>query len=80
MLANGFFRRKYTIYAYHVGGLRSRYCSVRSVIGSGGGVCVVTIPAQTLPSGTGRYYYYVTCTVLGVPTVIATCYLEVTNI
>jgi hypothetical protein len=33
---------------------------------------VVTIPAQTLPSGTGRYYYYVTCTVLGVPTVIAT--------
>lgn len=40
---------------------------------------VVTIPAQTLSSGTGRYYYYVTCTVLGVPTVIATCYLEVTN-
>jgi len=40
----------------------------------------VTIPAQTLPSGTGRYYYYVTCTVLGVPTVIATCYLEVINI
>lgn len=40
----------------------------------------VTIPAQTLPSGIGRYYYYVTCTVLGVPTVIATCYLEVTNI
>lgn len=41
---------------------------------------VVTIPAQTLPSGKGSYYYYVTCTVLGVPTVIATCYLEVTNI
>jgi len=41
---------------------------------------VVTIPAQTLPSGIGSYYYYVTCTVLGVPTVIATCYLEVTNI
>jgi hypothetical protein len=40
---------------------------------------VVTIPAQTLASGTGRYYYYVTCTVLGVPTVIATCYLEVIN-
>lgn len=40
---------------------------------------VVTIPAQTLPSGTGRYYYYVTCTVLGVPTVIAMCYLKVTN-
>lgn len=40
---------------------------------------VVTIPAQTLSSGTGRYYYYVTCTVLGVPTVIATCYLEVTQ-
>lgn len=40
---------------------------------------VVTIPAQTLPSGTGRYYYYVTCTVLGVPTVIATCYLKVIN-
>jgi len=48
--------------------------SVDSVTG------VVTIPAQTLPSGTGRYYYYVTCTVLGVPTVIATCYLEVINI
>ena len=41
---------------------------------------VVTIRAQTLASGTGSYYYYVTCTVLGVPTVIATCYLEVTNI
>jgi hypothetical protein len=41
---------------------------------------VVTIPAQTLASVTGTYYYYVTCTVLGVPTVIATCYLEVTNI
>lgn len=40
---------------------------------------VVTIPAQTLASVTGTYYYYVTCTVLGVPTVIATCYLEVTN-
>jgi len=48
--------------------------SVDSVTG------VVTIPAQTLPSGTGRYYYYVTCTVLGVPTVIATCYIEVINI
>lgn len=41
---------------------------------------VVTIPAQVLPSGIGSYYYYVTCTVLGVPTVIATCYLEVTNV
>lgn len=41
---------------------------------------VVTIPAQILPSGIGSYYYYVTCTVLGVPTVIATCYLEVTNV
>lgn len=41
---------------------------------------VVTIPAQTLPSGIGSYYYYVTCTALGVPTVIATCYLEVTNV
>lgn len=41
---------------------------------------VVTIPAQVLPSGKGSYYYYVTCTVLGVPTVIATCYLEVTNV
>ena len=49
--------------------------SVDSVTG------VVTIPAQTL-SGTnvGGYNYYVTCTVLGVPTVIATCYLEVTNV
>jgi hypothetical protein len=40
---------------------------------------VVTIPAQTLAGVTGSYYYYVTCTVLGVPTVIATCYLEVIN-
>lgn len=37
---------------------------------------VVTIHAQTLPSGIGSYYYYVTCTVLGVPTVIAICYLK----
>jgi len=56
------------------GGGSSIVASVDSVTGA------VTIPAQTLPSGTGRYYYYVTCTVLGVPTVIATCYLEVTNI
>lgn len=55
------------------GGADSIVASVDSVTG------VVTIPAQTLSSGTGRYYYYVTCTVLGVPTVIATCYLEVTN-
>jgi hypothetical protein len=56
------------------GGRSSIVASVDSVTG------VVTIPAQTLPSGIGSYYYYVTCTVLGVPTVIATCYLEVTNI
>jgi len=56
------------------GGGSSIVASVDSVTGA------VTIPAQTLPSGTGRYYYYVTCTVLGVPTVIATCYLKVTNI
>lgn len=55
------------------GGADSIVASVDSVTG------VVTMAAQTLPSGTGRYYYYVTCTVLGVPTVIATCYLEVTN-
>ncbi len=48
--------------------------SVDSVTG------VVTIPAQTLAaSGIGSYYYYVTCTVLGVPTVIATCCLIVTQ-
>lgn len=56
------------------GGVDAMTASVDSVTG------VVTIPAQTLPSGIGGYYYYVTCTVLGVPTVIATCYLEVTNI
>ena len=56
------------------GGADSIVASVDSVTG------VVTIPAQVLPSGKGSYYYYVTCTVLGVPTVIATCYLEVTNV
>ena len=55
------------------GGVNTMTASVNSVTG------VVTIPAQVLPSGIGSYYYYVTCTVLGVPTVIATCYLEVTN-